>query len=152
VEIQRLARFTPEAVKELEPERTPPIDRLQNGILNSISCVGVQDDCVDATHARRPQSHQGRTSLVCRLCKFIMAHTPLAWPNNSVLDCQPFTPTERFLRLSRTCLVEWGAYSDVPLDGDRVYTLGETGALLSLLPEARSRWQRLALQTETARS
>jgi len=72
-----------------------------------------------------------------------MDHTPFAYTNINVLDRHPFTPPERFLRLSRTYLVgitiEWGAYPYAPLDGDGADSPGEMEALFSPLP-SRGPW------------
>ena len=153
-EIQRLALFVPGSlIKELEPKRHAPIDRLPDDILSNIFLLGLREAHADDWAFEKPQRYQGLISLVCHRWRAVMEGTPLAWINITVLDRQPFTITKRFLRLSRTCLINiainWREFlpedQRVPL---KAYNVNEMDHLFGLLwPEAH-RWRNLSVAVE----
>lgn len=153
-EIQRLALFVPESlIKELEPKRHAPVDRLPDDILSHIFLLGLREAHADDWAFEKPQRYQGLISLVCHRWRAVMEGTPLAWINITVLDRQPFTITKRFLRLSRTCLINiainWREFlpedQRVPL---KAYNVNEMDHLFGLLwPEAH-RWRNLSVAVE----
>jgi hypothetical protein len=153
-EIQRLALFAPESLKkELEPMPNAPIHRLPDNILSDIFLLGLFDAHADDEDFDKPQRYQGLISLVCHRWKAVMEGTPLAWANITVLDRQPFTTTKRFLRLSRTCLiniaVKWRRF---PLEDDHVtlnsFKVNEMKRLFGLLLPEAHRWRNLLVAVE----
>jgi hypothetical protein len=144
-EIRRLANFTPESLKkELEPKVLAPVNRLPSNILSDIFLLGLRDEHADDEHFELPQRYQGVISLVCRHWKIIIEHTRLAWANITVLDRQPFAITQRFLRLSGTCLINIAVdWSEITTNGGGAYKIDEMDRLFALiLPEAH-RWRSL---------
>jgi len=153
-EIQRLALFAPLSLKkELEPKLHAPINQLPDDVLSDIFLLGLRDAHADDEAFERPQRYQGLISLVCHRWKAVIEGTSLAWANITVLDRQPFTTTQRFLRLSGTCLiniaVHWNRF---PLDDDGdildVYSVDEMGVLFSLLWSETYRWRSIYVAVE----
>jgi hypothetical protein len=158
-EIQRLALFAPESLrKELEPMPDAPIHRLPDDILSDIFLLGLHDaHAVDEDFEKpqryQPQYYQGLISLVCHRWKAVMEGTPLVWANITVLERQPFTTTKRFLRLSRTCLiniaVKWRGF---PIEDGHItlnaYNINDMKCLFGLLSPEAHRWRNLLVAVE----
>jgi hypothetical protein len=158
-EIQRLALFAPESLKkELEPMPDAPIDRLPDDILSDIFLLGLHDVHADDEDFEKPQRYQpqyyqGLISLVCHRWKAVMEGTPLVWANITVLERQPFITTKRFLRLSRTCLiniaVKWRGF---PIEDGHItlnaYNVNEMKCLFGLLSPEAHRWRNLLVAVE----
>ena len=130
--------------EELEPRLVAPINRLPVEILSTIFLLGLRDYHADDKDSKRPQRYQGLISLVCHRWKTIIEATPIAWARITVLDGQPFQITKRFLRLSRTCLINvFIVWRETAIYYDGAHSIDEMNKLFALLLPEAHRWRSL---------